>query len=230
MSEQRVVTSRRRRRPTRAGVVLSDDLIIETALTLIEEHGPDALTVRRLGQSLGADPSAIYRYFRSTDDLLLALYDRLIGESLAGFDPPDDWVEALREFGRLVYRAHQRHPRLAALAAARITRRPNEFRAVDTGVGILRRAGFSAEDALGLYLTFIDTVLGLAALDASVAALSPEARAADAGAWTETYAHLPAADYPNLSEVRPHFAALPTSSFERALDLILTALSTRLPR
>ncbi|MDX3213763.1 helix-turn-helix domain-containing protein, partial [Streptomyces scabiei] len=59
----RVPQERRRRRPTRSGVVLSEELIVDTALRLVGEHGPEALSVRRLGTALGCDPSALYRYF-----------------------------------------------------------------------------------------------------------------------------------------------------------------------
>ena len=49
MSERVVpAAARQRRRPTKQGVVLSEELIVETALRLIEEHGADALSVRRL--------------------------------------------------------------------------------------------------------------------------------------------------------------------------------------
>jgi AcrR family transcriptional regulator len=86
----------RRGRQTWSGVVLSASLIIDTALRPIDERGAEALTGRRLGQALGADLSAIYRYFRSTGELLPALYDRLIGETIDGFVPGDDRVAALR--------------------------------------------------------------------------------------------------------------------------------------
>jgi AcrR family transcriptional regulator len=226
---QRVATSGKRRRPTRSGVVLSAELIVDTAVALADEHGPEALTVRRLGEALGADPSAIYRYFRGTDDLLLAIYDRHIGEAFADYTPSDDWVASLRELGTRAYAALTRNPRLAALAASRITRKENEARAVDTGVGLLRQAGFSPEDALRHYLAFIDTVLGFAALDAAVLSLSPEARDGDQRAWSDTYAHLPAETYPNIAAAREHLPSLTASSFPRALDLILSALAAQAP-
>lgn len=55
--------ARRRRRPTRQGTVLSEALIVDTALRLLREHGGGGLTARRLGLALGADPSTLYRYF-----------------------------------------------------------------------------------------------------------------------------------------------------------------------
>ena len=119
----RVPQERRRRRPTRSGVLLSEDLIVETALRLIGEHGPEALSVRRLGAALGCDPTALYRYFHDTDDLVLAIADRIIGDAMAGFVPGDDWVAALREMALRVRAGYLAHPRAAAMAAHRVTRR-----------------------------------------------------------------------------------------------------------
>ncbi|MCW7991700.1 TetR family transcriptional regulator, partial [Streptomyces platensis subsp. clarensis] len=50
MAERVVPENRRqRRRPTKQGTVLSERIIIETALRLIAQHGAEALSVRRLG-------------------------------------------------------------------------------------------------------------------------------------------------------------------------------------
>src|SRR6187455_2359024 len=103
MATTRATSPRVRRRPTRTGVVLNPDLIIDAALRLIEAPGGNALTVRRLGVELGADPSAIYRYFRDLDALLIAIADRLISESLSGFAPGPDWAASLREMGERVH-------------------------------------------------------------------------------------------------------------------------------
>lgn len=139
----RVPQERKRRRPTRSGVVLSEQLIVETALRLIGEHGPEALSVRRLGAALGCDPTALYRYFHGTDDLVLAIADRIIGDAMAGFVPKDDWVASLREMALRVRAGYLAHPRAAAMAAHRVTRRRNEIHAVDTGIGLLLNAGFA---------------------------------------------------------------------------------------
>lgn len=94
---------RRRRRPTGQGVVLSQRLIVETALRLVSQHGAEALSVRRLGAALGCDPSSVYRYFRSSDDLLLAVADELIGRAVQGWEPTGDWRTDLRALGLRVH-------------------------------------------------------------------------------------------------------------------------------
>lgn len=49
--------ARRRRRPTRQGTVLSERLIVETALRMVREHGSAGLSARRLGAALGRTPA-----------------------------------------------------------------------------------------------------------------------------------------------------------------------------
>ncbi|MDX3580988.1 TetR/AcrR family transcriptional regulator [Streptomyces europaeiscabiei] len=225
----RVPQERRRRRPTRSGVLLSEDLIVQTALRLIGEHGPEALSVRRLGTALGCDPSALYRYFRDTDDLVLAIADRIIGDAMAGFAPGGDWVAALREMALRVRDGYLAHPRAAAFASYRVTRRPNEIRAVDTGIGLLLSAGFGPADATRLYLAFIDTVLSHAAMDAAYQALPRGQREADDRAWQDVYQGLDPESYPALSAVCQDLRTAAKSSFEDAVDLLLEALAARAP-
>ncbi|GAA2554258.1 TetR/AcrR family transcriptional regulator [Streptomyces levis] len=225
----RIPQERRRRRPTRSGVLLSEDLIVETALRLIGEHGPEALSVRRLGAALGCDPTALYRYFDGTDDLVLAIADRIIGEAMAGFAPGADWVAGLREMALRVRAGYLAHPRAAALAAHRVTRRRNEIRAVDTGIGLLLSAGFPPAEAARLYLAFIDTVLSHAATEAAFHALPRQRREADQRAWRDAYQDLDPTAYPALTAVRRELPAMADSSFEQSVDLLLQALEARAP-
>ncbi|MFJ1967389.1 TetR/AcrR family transcriptional regulator [Streptomyces sp. NPDC087903] len=225
----RVPQERRRRRPTRSGVLLSQDLIVETTLRLIGEHGPDALSVRRLGAALGCDPTALYRYFHGTDDLVLAIADRIIGDAMSGFVPGDDWVASLREMARRVRAGYLAHPRAAAMASHRVTRRENEMRAVEAGVGLLLSAGFEPAKAVRLYLAFIDTVLSHAATEAAFKALPRQQREADQRAWRDDYQGLDPALYPALNAVRRELPGLADSTFEEAVDLVLEALAARAP-
>ncbi|MGW5118464.1 TetR/AcrR family transcriptional regulator [Streptomyces noursei] len=222
---------RRRRRPTKQGVVLSRQLIVETALRLVGQHGAEALTVRRLGAALGADPSAVYRYFRNTDDLLLALADELIGRAQHGWRPTGDWRADLREIGLRIHRAYQAHPQAALLAAHRTTGRSHEIRAVEAILGVLRAAGFPDPEAVRIYHAFVDQSLGFAALDAAALALPPAARAADDEVWQAAYGRLAADTHPHIAATAPLLAAdMRRSGYPYALDLLLAAAAARLPR
>ncbi|MGX1881942.1 TetR/AcrR family transcriptional regulator [Streptomyces sp. NPDC055287] len=220
---------RRRRRPTKQGTVLSEELIVGTALRLIHEHGAAALTVRRLGAALGADPSALYRYFRDTDDLLLAVADELIGRTLRRFRPTGEWRADLRTLGLMMHADYQAHPQAAMLTCARVTGRENETRSVETILGVLRGAGFPDPEAVRVYHAFVDQTLAFAALDASTLALPAAARESEARAWQETYARLPADSHPNIAATAPVLVAeMRRSGYPAALEMVLAAAEARL--
>ncbi|WP_086828150.1 TetR/AcrR family transcriptional regulator [Streptomyces sp. NRRL B-24572] len=220
---------RRRRRPTKQGTVLSERIIVETALSLIGQHGAEALTVRRLGAALGCDPSALYRYFHNTDDLLLAIADELIGRAQADWQPTGDWRADLRDIGLRVHAAYQAHPQAAMLAAHRTTGRDHEARAVEKILGILRSAGFPDPEAVRIYHAFVDQALGFAALDAAELALPAPARSADLGVWQARYSRLSAATHPNIAATsRLLEADMRQSGYPFALELLLEAAATRL--
>jgi AcrR family transcriptional regulator len=218
----RVSAVRARRRPTRAGVVLSRELIVDTVLRLIDGPGGDKLSVRRVGAALGADPTAIYRYFRSLDAILLAVADRLIGEATADFGPGADLAAALRDLAGRIYRSMRAHPRLAQLRARRFIAGPHELRVVDIGVGLLLRAGFGPADAVRHYRDFIETTFALAALD--VSDVSAEQEQADWQTWLATAQGVPAGDYPSLHAVRDQLPVMGESAFPGVLETMIGTL------
>ncbi|MFE7190248.1 TetR/AcrR family transcriptional regulator [Kitasatospora sp. NPDC057541] len=220
---------RRRRRPTKQGVVLSHELIVGTALRLIGQHGAEALTVRRLGTALGADPSAVYRYFHSADDLLLAVADELIGRAQEGWRATGDWRADLRAIGLRIHASYQAHPQAALLAAHRTTGRTHEVAAVEAILGVLRTAGFPDPEAVRIYHAFVDQSLGFAALDAAALALPAAAQTADLRVWQASYARVDPAANPHIAATAHLLTAdMRRSGYPFALDLLLDAVEARL--
>lgn len=221
--------ARRRRRPTRTGTVLSERLIVETALRMLREHGSAGLSARRLGAALGADPSTLYRYFSGMDDLTLAIGEELIGRALAGWSPTGVWRGDLRELGLRIHGAYLAHPQAAVLTASRVTGRPREIAADEAILGILRTAGFADPDAVRIYHAFIDQSLAFAALDAGALALADASREADEGMWESTYARLPEGPYPHIAATAGLLAARMTASaYPTALDMLLASAAAQL--
>ncbi|WP_053745117.1 TetR/AcrR family transcriptional regulator [Streptomyces sp. NRRL WC-3618] len=221
--------ARRRRRPTKTGVVLSEELIVETALRLLGEHGAEALSVRRLGRALGADPSALYRYFRDTDELMLAIADELIGRTLRAWRPSGDWRADLRDLGLRMHAGALAQPQAAVLSSYRVTGRAYEIQAVETVLGVLRGAGFPDIEAVRIHHAFVDQALAFGALDSANAALPRAAREAETAVWRATYARLPADTHPHINATARHLVRdMRHSSYPAALDLFLSAAATRL--
>ncbi|MFG1922775.1 TetR/AcrR family transcriptional regulator [Cryptosporangium sp. NPDC048952] len=225
----RVPTTRRRRRPTKTGVVLSHELIVKTAIRLMHEHGSEGLSVRRLGIALGADPSSVYRYFRNTDDLIRAVADDLIGQYLADFAPGPDYRSTLRDLGIRIHAALVAEPRISTLTASRVTGRPHEIRVIELGLGILRNAGFSTAESARHYHAFIDLTLGFASLDSSAATLVHGTEESDDAVWGAVYAQLPGDAHPNIAACAHALEeTMRTSAYPRALTVFLDGLEAQL--
>ncbi|MET8860451.1 TetR/AcrR family transcriptional regulator C-terminal domain-containing protein [Streptomyces sp. NPDC004579] len=222
-------TERRRRRPTRQGTVLSEKLIVQTALRMLREHGSTGLTARRLGTALGADPSTLYRYFAGLDDLTRAIGEELTGRALDTWTATGEWRADLRALGQAIHASYLAHPQAAVLTASRVTGRPREIAVDETILGILRGAGFPDVDAVVVYHAFIDLTLAFAALDAGSLALTDEARVSDEEMWQSTYAELPAETHPHIAATARLLAGRMThSAYPVVLDTLLNSAAEQL--
>ncbi len=209
--------------------MLSEELIVEAALRVLQYHGAAGLTVRRLGVALGADPTALYRYFRGIEDVVLAITDELLRRVVDGWEPTGLWREDMRELGLRIHRVYLDHPQAGVLAASRVTGGPHEISIIETVLGSLRAAGFPEREAVEVYHAFIDQMLGFAALDAAFEALPAEHKKRDDDTWGDTYARLPAQTHPNIAATSRFLdESMRRSGCESALELLLDGIAARL--
>lgn len=210
---------------------LSRERILDAAQAVIELDGDTALTFRRLGSELGADPTAAYRYFRSKDDLLLGLGDRLLGQAMdsanAQASPGDGWRENLLTLSHSLRNALVRHPRLAVLISVRTTQGEQEARGIERILATLSATGLSTREAVGVWRALADTVLAWSSFSAAYVALPDEAKARDAAAWTTTYRQLPADKYPYIHAARPYLDEY-DDAFDFAIGLLLDGVANRI--
>lgn len=231
MAKQMIGDAPRRRRRTRGGTVLSAELIIETALRMLEQHGREGLSARRLAAALGADASTLYRYFRSMDDLTLAIGDALIAGALRDWRRSGDWKSDLRAFGLRIYSSYLAHPQAAVLTASRVSGLPSEIAGDEVILSTLLDAGFPRRDAARIYHVFIDQCLAFACLDAASLALPEPTLRADEAMWQTTYATLPATTHPGIAATARHLADRMTrSAYPDALDTLLNSAANELAR
>jgi TetR/AcrR family transcriptional regulator, tetracycline repressor protein len=101
-----------RRRPRGPRRALTEDEILDAAVTLLDEGGPNAATVRGIAAKVEVSPNAVYTYFPDKAAVLQALIERLLGEvdrsvTVDRDQPWQDCVESLALALRAQLTAHR---------------------------------------------------------------------------------------------------------------------------
>jgi AcrR family transcriptional regulator len=63
---------------------LSRDLVLETAISLVDHEGLGALSMRRLGQELGVEAMSLYHHVANKEALLDGMVDAVVGAERRG--------------------------------------------------------------------------------------------------------------------------------------------------
>ena len=108
-----MATSTRHRTPS-ADV---GERLVDAAAHLLDDEGPDALTVRRVAELAGVSPTGVYNHLAGKDGILSALFVRGFEDLRAALDAIDldDPLDALLESGRRYRALALRHPGRYAL-------------------------------------------------------------------------------------------------------------------
>jgi AcrR family transcriptional regulator len=126
---------------------LSKRVVVDRALKLADTEGLDALTIRKLAQDLGVTPMALYWHFRSKEDLLEGVAERIWSEIEVNVDPSVPWWAQLQGGLESLLRALRAHPSAPALVLEHEKRNEAALRATEGALEILLSAGFDAQHA-----------------------------------------------------------------------------------
>ncbi|UNK71361.1 TetR family transcriptional regulator [Microbacterium sp. H1-D42] len=138
--------------------------IIEAGLELAARAGVSSISVRELGHQLGADPTAIYRHFRSKDALMAALLDELNARAAADVDVPvEEWADRLRTLAKATLSWFTRHPAIAVEAMSITTHGPGELAVIEFMLDAFHRAGLRDGELVRHYALMATHVLSVSA-------------------------------------------------------------------
>jgi AcrR family transcriptional regulator len=146
-----------RKHATAGPVPLSRQRVCREALSLVDEEGLDALSMRRLGARLGVEAMSLYRHVRNKADLLDALHAAVLGDLQPPPEDAADWRTLLFALASGLRAALLRHPNVVALFATRPVNAPEALATLARALAALDDAGFRAQDAhkamaaVGLY-------------------------------------------------------------------------------
>jgi len=142
---------------------LSKATVVERGLALADAEGLDAVTIRRLATELGVTPMALYWHFRSKEELLTALADRVWGEIDVKLDPDAGWLGQLRGLLESLVRVLRAHPGGSQLLLAGEKQSSGAaMQATEAALQVLHEAGFDAEHAAAIARNALFTGIALA--------------------------------------------------------------------
>jgi AcrR family transcriptional regulator len=201
---------------------LTRERVLGAALDLVDEQGIDALSMRKLGQSLGYEAMSLYNHVANKDDLLDGILDLVLAE----MEPPDPdgGLTAIRSSALSAHEALTRHPWAAGLLMTPTHIRPARLEFMNALLGALRNAGLSAETTYHAYHVLDAHIIGFslwASTHGSVPVDIENVRGfLDRMLPADTYPHLHEHGMQHLED-GPH---KDVTAFEYGLDLVLDSL------
>jgi len=214
-------------RATETRPPLSADRVLGAAIALADQGGLEGLSMRKLARQLGVEPMSIYYYYTKKDELLDGILEIVIDE-IQLVPLGADWQPALRTMALSAHEALERHPWACGLMMSPSRIRQGRMRYMNSILGHIRRAGFSAELTDRAYHALDSHIIGSTLWGVGYAVgSSPSSDFA-----AEFLRSLPADEYPYLVEhVEQHLGLSEAGevSFEFGLDLILDGLGRLLP-
>ena len=151
---------------------LSRGQVLQAAVTLADESGIGALSMRKLGQVLGVEAMSLYNHVASKGDLLDGMIDVVFSE--IGLPAGDGWKAAMRQRAISVREVLGRHRWAIGLMESRSSPGPATLRHHDAVLGCLRGAGFSVELTAHAYSLLDSYIYGFALQEASLPFGTPE--------------------------------------------------------
>jgi AcrR family transcriptional regulator len=207
---------------------LSRERVLETAVAFADRHGLEALSMRKLGEELGASAMSAYYYFPNKERLLDGMVDVVFGE----IEPPSaelDWKTAMRRRALSTREALNRHRWAIGHMEGRTDHGPANIQLHDAVLGCLRAAGFSLEATVHAYSVQDAYIYGFVLQETDMAPQSADDFAAEAQRQMDAYQDQLAA-YPHIAEVvGGHVAKVGydyDTEFQFGLDLILAGLES----
>lgn len=207
-------------------VPLSRPVVLSAALRIVDQHGIDALSMRRLGKELGVEAMSLYNHVPNKAALLDGLIEQVINE--VEQPPPDaPWEEQVRAMARSYRRLAHDHPHVVPLIAMRPFNTISALRPVERAFAIFRDAGFGDAETLHAFRTLAGFATGYTL--AETGGFFGETIPSDSTDVVER-GDIDPNEFPNLTHMLPTIADCDhDAEFEFALDVIIEGLRTKLP-
>ncbi len=210
----------RRGRPALGAPRLSRAAVVEAALSLIDQDGVEAVSMRSIARLLSVDAKSLYNHVRDKDDLLDAVTERLL-RSIVVHVPTGDLRADLRGVATAFRTAAQAHPRAATLVLTRQVQSVAALAPTQSILEVLLAAGFAPAEAVHLMRAQLAALIGTLLREFEA---GPTFGMTDAEATARREQTLAACGLPAVQAVAPELARFdPDVEFEYTIQMSIRA-------
>ncbi|MCD0449421.1 TetR/AcrR family transcriptional regulator [Actinocorallia sp. API 0066] len=198
-------------------LVLTRELVVHTAVEIVERRGADGLSMRAVGEELGVTAMAVYRHVDSRESLIAGVAEYV----MATMDVPEsadgtDWKDEARILMRAFRGIAREYPRSLALVLETGTAIPVGLRAFERALSLCAEAGLDGPVSVRVVRALMAWTLG------SQMRARPERAEGDPA---DVARGLGAACFPYVVALPDESAAHGSDAdFEFGLELFLTAV------
>jgi AcrR family transcriptional regulator len=204
---------------------ISRSLILQTALGIIDRDGVDGLSMRRLSDAVGRDPTVLYRHLPNKAAVLDGVIEIVLAQLAVDTADPD-WVAQLRTVAHNFRRLALAHPNVVPLLVTRPLatplgqRPPGTLRPLEDVLKLLTGAGFTGVEALHVYRLLFGFLHGHILNELQEVIERPE----ETDDVLRLGLHrLPITEFPHLRALASALASYDgATELDRGLDLLLT--------
>ena len=206
---------------------LTPERVLQAAIDLADDIGVEALTIRKLADSLGVGPMTIYHHVPGKEQIIDGMVDIVFSE--IDLPPAElDWKQGMRLRCMSARSALNRHWWAAPLMETRTSPGPASITHHDAVIGCLRSGGLSLQMTAHAYAVLDSFIYGFAVQEAGLPFHGDEPDVPLDELAKGMLEAFPADAFPNFVEFTVEHALQPGydfgDSFEFGLDLILDGL------
>ncbi|MCE5290800.1 MAG: TetR/AcrR family transcriptional regulator [Nocardiaceae bacterium] len=166
MEEERAAASGDVPKPRRSlgRPAIPRERIIAMALQIVDEEGPDALSMRTLAQRLESGTATLYRHFSDRSELVAEVVDLMFADvDLEAINVDGlTWQDAARGLACAMFENFAKHRHAASLLADTVPIGPRALKVREKCLKLLLANGFPVELAARAYIALARYVVGFA--------------------------------------------------------------------
>jgi TetR/AcrR family transcriptional regulator, tetracycline repressor protein len=131
-------------------VALDREIVVRTALEVLDEVGLERLTLRKIAAKLNVQAPALYWHFKSKEELLDAMATMVFADAFSIYQetPNATWAELAAEYGRETRKMLLRYRDGAKMVSGTYLTDARLYASMETILRTFTNAGFSLRDAV----------------------------------------------------------------------------------